>query len=124
MGEFKVMTTVTISEQRVSDLLCCGMESGGYSDFVIEGYECEEIAKSCTYPHIEVPFKDSAILMRDKYGDSKEVYMLDRAAIQRGLELMAKDNPYQFNEFINENEDAITGTLLLQYALLGEQVYG
>jgi hypothetical protein len=62
--------------------------------------------------------------MRDKYGDSKEVYMLDRAAIQRGLELMAKDNPYQFNEFINENEDAITGTLLLQYALLGEQVYG
>ena len=122
MSEFKVTTTV--SAKRVEDLLCCGMESGPYGDFVIIGYEDEAIRDSCTYPHIEVPFKGSAILMKDKYGDSEKVYVLDRAALQRGLDLMSKDNPYQMGEFMNENEDAITGTLFIQYALLGEHVYG
>jgi hypothetical protein len=119
---FKVSTTVTA--QRVEDLLCCGMESGPYDDLTIVGYEPKELADQCTYPHLEVPFKGGAILMKDKYGDSSEVYKLNRAALQRGLDVMAEKSPYQMGEFMNENEDVITGTLFIQCALLGEVVYG
>jgi len=123
MSDFKVTSTVT--ERRVEDLLCCGMESGHYSDFRIIGYEPADIQNKCTYPHIEVPFKEGGvILMKDKYGDSHKIYRLDRAALQRGLHVLAEKSPRQMCEFMNENEDVITGTEFIQCALLGDIIYG
>ena len=49
---------------------------------------------------------------------------LNRETIQKGLSLMAKNNPYQFGLFMRDNYDAITGDVFLQYCLLGEEVYG
>ena len=113
-----------ISEQMVEDLLCNAMESGGYGDFVIVGYEPAGIREECEYPHFEVPFKGGTILLRDKYGDSKEVYRLDRAGLQRGLDVMAEKYKSHMSDFVNERDDAITATVFLQCALLGEIVYG
>lgn len=116
--------SVPVSDARVEDLLCCGMESGPYGDFTILDYEPEGLADECVYPHLEVPFKGGAILMQDKYGDSDEVYRLDRAALQRGLTIMAEKYPFHASNFINENEDVITGTVFIQCALLGDIIYG
>jgi hypothetical protein len=114
-----------MSDERVKDLLCCGLESGPYGDFVIVGYEPKGAKDTVTYPHLDLPFiEGAAVLLRDKYGDSDKVYRLDRAALQRGLDVMAKESPYQTSEFLNENEDVITGTVFVQCALLGEIVYG
>lgn len=122
MSDFNVNTTVT--KKRVEDLLCSGME-GSYSSFTIIDYVPAGIEKDCEFAHLEVPFKEGgAILMQDKYGDSKRVYRLDRVALQRGLDVLAVKNPYQMSEFINENEDAITGDYFIQCALLGDIVYG
>jgi len=123
MSDFKVNTTV--AQERVEDLLCCGMESGHYGDFRIVGYEPEDIQDECTFPHIEVPFKEGGvILMKDKYGDSTKVYRLDRAALQKGLDVLAEKSPYQMGNFMNENEDVITGTVFIQCALFGDIIYG
>jgi len=108
-----------VPQQRVWDLLCCGMESGSYGSFIIEDYENE-----CgPYRHIDTPFNGGTILLKDKYGDSEEVYRLDREALQRGLTIMAERYPSHMSDFINENEDAVTGDVFIQCALLGEIVY-
>lgn len=113
-----------ISDQRVEDLLCCGLESGPYGDFVIVRYEPEQLANECTYPHLEMPFKGGAVILQDKYGDSDELYRLDKETIQRGLNILAEKYPFHMASFLNENEDVITGTAFVQCCLLGDIVYG
>ena len=52
------------------------------------------------------------------------VVALDRAALERGLALMSTEQPGHFADFVSGNEDAETGDVLLQLALLGEVVFG
>jgi hypothetical protein len=120
-------------KQRVWDLLCCGMESGCYGSFEIQGYDPrvtlnsdsdEEFPGYGEYPHIDTPFKGGAVLIKDKYGDKEEVYRLDREALQRGLKVMGEKYPHLMAQFVNTNEDAIVGDAFVQCALLGEIVYG
>lgn len=53
-----------------------------------------------------------------------EVYALNIERIKEGLELMAKKNPYQFGLLLNDEGDAVTGDVLLQYCLFGIEVFG
>jgi hypothetical protein len=54
------------------------------------------------------------------------MFMLDRAAIERGKELLATDERYShhYADVLNENDDADTGDVFLQLCLFGEVVYG
>ncbi len=118
--------THKVPEARAKDLICCGMESGSYGSFTIVGYDPENIQDNpeCAYPHIDAPFLGGAVMLRDKYGDSPDVYRLDRAAIQKGFNVMATKAPHLLSDFLQENEDVVTGDAFLQCALLGDVVYG
>lgn len=48
----------------------------------------------------------------------------DRAKLKQAFELMARDNKRHFDDFLGENEDAITADVFLQLLALGEIVYG
>lgn len=120
-----------VPQQRVWDLLCCGMEGGSYSSFryvdhkVKAGIEVE-------YGHIDPPFHGGHIRVTDKYqeseaieaGEKVEFYKIDREALKRGLAVMGEKYPHLMSSFINDNEDVITGDAFIQCALLGEIVYG
>jgi len=123
--EFWVTIPVKFTKQRVWDLLCCGME-GGYGSFTIINYEPENIRDNpaCEYPHIDTPFLGGTILMKDKYGDSEKVYRLDKEALARGLTVMGEKYPSHMANFMEENDDAITGDVFIQCALLGDIIYG
>lgn len=56
--------------------------------------------------------------------DTQQSRKLDRGAIEAGLVIMAKKYPQHFADMISENDDATTGDVLLQCALLGEVIYG
>jgi len=124
--EFWVTIPIKFTKQRVWDLLCCGMESGSYGSFTIIGYEPENIRDTpgCSYAHIDTPFLGGTILMKDKWGDSEDVYRLDREALESGLTIMGEKYPRHMSDFINEGEDVITGDVFIQCALLGDIVYG
>jgi hypothetical protein len=49
---------------------------------------------------------------------------LDRAAIQKGLQLMAEKRLKHFEDIMRENEDETTGDVFLQMCLFGDVVYG
>ena len=113
---------VEISEQRLEDLVVLAVEDGGYGSFIMF-----DIVPSTTgLEYYKVPLTENGtIIFLDKYEeDSDDKFYLDRVAIQRGLTIMSKDYPHQFGLFINEADDAITGDVFLQCALLGEVVYG
>jgi hypothetical protein len=124
--DFTIITPVKIEKQRVWDLLCNIMEGGSYNSFIIVEYLPEGIENhpDCTYRHIDVPFLGGSIGLIDKYGDSPIVYQLDRAAMERGLKIMANKFPRHFADFLDQGDDVITADVFLQCSLLGDVIYG
>jgi hypothetical protein len=50
--------------------------------------------------------------------------LLDWVALQRGLQIMATKFPHHFGNFISEDDDAETGDVFVQCAVLGDVVFG
>lgn len=65
----------------------------------------------------------AAVVIIDAEDDGKE-YRLDKAAIERGLTLMAEKQPRHFANLVRDSGDAETGDVLIQYCVLGDLVYG
>jgi hypothetical protein len=55
---------------------------------------------------------------------SGKVFVLDMEHIKHGMVIMANDHAKHFDDFINENDDAITGDVLLQCCLFGKLIFG
>lgn len=127
-GAFKVSTVVEVSEERIKDLLTNALEGGSNYWYIIKKYNYPpgqtKESLGIEFEHIEVPFQGGSILMGESEGDPEYDKVLDRAAIDRGLQLMAEKYPKHWADFIVENDDATTGDVFLQLALFGEVVFG
>ncbi len=55
------------------------------------------------------------------FGSEKTVALAD---LHQGLRLMSEKSPKHFADLVNENDDADTHDILMQYVILGEIVYG
>jgi len=114
-----------ISDERIQDLLSCALEGGSNYWYRIVRYEniTQQDRDSMEFPHLEVPFKGGQIIIEDLFDDFGEK-ILDRNAIDKGLELMSQNYRSHYFDFIDSNEDAITGDVFLQLCLYGEIIYG
>lgn len=114
-----------ISDQRIEDLLCCALEGGSnyWYQIVKYRYPSRLVMDSIEYPHLELPIKGGSVIIKDLFDDFGEK-ILDREAIEKGLDLLQHWYPHLFDEFIHENEDADTGDIFLQLCLYGEVIYG
>ena len=62
------------------------------------------------------------VTLRGAHGDGP--WVLDKAAMIRGLEVMAAKCPRHFQDMITGNDDSTTGDVYVQCCVLGEVVYG
>ena len=117
----------TVPDQRIEDLLCNALEGGSNYWYIIKkfNYPSGQTKESLgiTYPHIELPLKGGSLTIGDIEGQMPDK-VLDRAAITKGLELMAEKYPKHYADFLAENDDATTGDVFLQLAVFGEVVFG
>lgn len=130
---FAVLTM--LSAQMVADCLCAALAGGS-------GYWCQvqramaprraltfRFREERVYPQIDYPMNGgSLILMDTTAGEDAQVkpayYRLTRAALRRGLGLMAAHHPHHFASVVAETGDSETGDVLLQLSVLGEVRYG
>ena len=124
-GEGMIHVVTDVDDQRVQDLLCCALEGGSNYWYVITAYNYPEghTRGDFEFPHLELPFRGGSLSIADRE-DGEHLGVLDREACERGLQVMAEKYPQHYADFISENEDADTGDVFLQCALLGEIVYG
>lgn len=129
---------VDVTDERIGCLLCGAFESGpagspwarimDYRE--PEGPVTPALGGDRVYRHIDYPLAaGGAVVVRDCYaGDESDAeytaLTLDREACERGLILMAQKSPRHWGDFLAEDDDAITADIFLQYALLGDVVYG
>ena len=139
-----IVVTTTITKARVSDLLSTAFDGGATAYWCrIYGYVEPAVVVSFSgarevYPYVDYPLTDDgAALVYEtsddndcrvtdgmiKRGEAKTI-RLDLACVTRGLALMAEKAPSHFGDFLAGQEDASTGDVFLQLALLGEVKYG
>lgn len=137
MTKFTVNTV--IDNERIEDLLCCAFEGGvGYWCEINEYRNPDNV--SVKYKHMELPLTENGAVVCQAFVDGDErddddnwldedgnmlpLLVLNKEAVQSGLDVMQKKYPSHFADFLSESEDAITGDVFLQCCLLGELVYG
>lgn len=145
----KVKVTIEFTDEQIRDLIITGFESGTYGSFIIEDYDAPEgpLDPETGWPHEKYPGyawwaleEGTAVLVYDKYeyteweydmrrgeateDDKPPLLRLDRAACERGLQLLSDKAPYLFNTVREENYDVFGGDGFLQCALLGDVIYG
>ena len=125
--------SIEIDDKKIAGLLCCGFEGGVGYWCAITGYKkpkkpVAHLSDDGTvYPHNDYALCGGAVLccIDDDNGlDKSRKLVLNRAAIERGMKIMAEKYPRHFGDFMCGNEDSTTGDVFIQCCLLGEIVYG
>jgi len=129
----EIKTTVNVSRQRINDLLTTAFEGGSaYWAMVIDrvipdltGALPDDLTRHGKPYQADYPLGGGSVTIEDSTGeDAFKPVVLDMDRIKRGLEIMAKDYPRHFRDFIEDNEDAETGDVFLQCCIHGEIVFG
>jgi hypothetical protein len=138
--EARVKIPLTITDDRAAGLLCSALEGGSNYWYRIEKRidgTPEPVTNAAfeeawgRYVHA-VPFRQGGkVIFSVNSGDGgdeevngKKQWTLNRAAVERGLALMAEKYPKHFAAILSENDDAITGDVFLQLCLFGDVVFG
>lgn len=131
--------TQEIDDNMIIGLLCSAFEGGSNYWYFIERTELAGDLKEEDFHEggkMQLPDQywhwaeliplvpGCALIITDKESDGKEEYRLDRAALERGLQVMSDKYPHHFGDFMSENDDAITADVYLQCCLFGEAIYG
>jgi len=117
---------IEISEQRLADMLCSGMEGGINYWAKIISYVAPTDLKFKIYPpevfrHVDYPMSGGCVTLQTEEGES---YMLTKPKLLAGLETMSKVAPKHFANWLAERDDAETGDVFIQCCLFGKVIYG
>jgi|ERR1700719_1571764 len=133
MSESFTLKSVTVTPQEVSNLLCSAWEGGSAywatCESTVEPNRWEfdsdsQYTGSASHYSFDYPLNPGgAAIIRDTYGD-EGTKVLDRAAVQKGLALLAEKHPLRFARMLAEDADAEDGDVFLQLCLFGDVIYG
>lgn len=125
----KITAELTVTRERISDLLCTAFEGG--SNYWIGGIEYivpdnptfRPTYNGSIYPkYLWVPLNEGGTTKIRPDG-SPLWHHLGLLQIAAGLRLLASEYPNHWRSFMTENEDAATGDLFLQLCLFGEATF-
>ena len=135
MSDFTIMTTTTITPQRIADMMTAAIEG----NYMVRSW-CTGVywkSKDTTPPDFgkDGPWYANAktydgefeIAIHEADGDEadggEKVHRLTRAEFEKGLALLAQKAPEHFADIVNDEEDGATADIMLQFIALGEERY-
>lgn len=126
----KITVGVDISIREIQSILVDAFEiSIGYWAFV-KGYEEPHDLQYQLFPdnvvkYADYPVNTGGAVIVAEYDEGVEIdeHWLNMNAIQKGLQLMAKNYPLNFCDILNGTYDAEDADMLVQLAVLGEVRY-
>lgn len=128
LKEKSMKVSTKIPDERIKDLLCSAFEGG--SNYWIERADVPEKSKrpaQAKYWH-ECPAYGCEVAIHvsedEPIKGQGKVYKLNRHNLESGLQVMSDKYPQHFADFVQENDDAVTGDVFLQCCLFGEAIFG
>lgn len=134
---FTVSIPQPITNRMLSGILCVAFEGGVGYWCRIQGYRYPEGTEPADFSdggRLQTPgdywhrcqlvplYTGGAVILLDI--EEGKTHRLDLAALLRGAQKMAEEYPKHFRDWVEENDDAITGDVFLQCCIFGEAVYG
>jgi len=135
-----VKTTVTVTDETLRNLLTGALEGGSSYWYVItgckfaEGIEYTDFCKDGKYtleeywnPYELIPFvKGCGLVIADQNEpeEDRKEFILDREALERGIQVMAEKYPQHFANIVSEDWDGETADVYLQCCLFSEIIFG
>ena len=119
-----IKITLEISDEILLNLLCSAFEGGSnywYTDVAEHTDPTHADDENCHHWAEWNPVYGGSIVVTDEEG---EKHLIDRAALQRGMQIMVQNYPQHFDNVITGDDDAETGDVFLQCCCFGEIVYG
>lgn len=135
VDEVEVQAVVKFPVERLRDLLCCAFEGGSNYWYMIEEFHMppslKDVPSDQVFRHLDYPTREGGYLvvsdagLVDEIGESSvKKTKIDLLRLKEALQLMAVKYPRHFSDFMQGNDDAITGDVFLQLAVFGDVVYG
>ncbi len=128
--------TLEIATGKIAGIVCCALEGGtGYWAKIevvpgdakppAPGSWGDTFPDAHEFKHIWCALTPGAhIKVWDAESPDELLGTLDLEACMRGLALMQAKYPKHFADFLDETDDATTGDVFMQCAVLGEVTYG
>ena len=122
--------TIKVTNQQIKDQFCSAFEGG--SNYWINSIDqrpdwdgSHDMAWNDAAP-LRFPFTIKHLDAAESKDDAphKTTTVHDMAQVARGLALMAEKSPRHFADLMDENGDATTGDVFLQYVLFGYVIFG
>ena len=123
----KLKITHTVTDERVTDLITSALEGGSNYWYMIDISQ-STLVNDAHYL-VEQPMRGGNLCVGLKNEEDGPVngltqWNLNRESCKQGLEIMSRTYPRHFADWLNKNDDAITGDVFLQCALFGEIIFG
>ena len=118
-----VQITIEISDEILLTLLCTAFEGGSnywYADVAKHNPPTCADTENCHHWSQWNPVYGGSVIVTD---DESKKHTIDRAVLQRGIQIMAQKYCQHFADAINGNDDSTTGDVFLQCCCFGEIVY-
>ena len=131
---FKVPFEVKITSEMLDNILTTAFEGGSnyWANYdyvneveIYEDYNALDLTdfyswEIVIYQYGEINFQQYDLDTQEQL----ELSVLDRNSLFKGAEIMAKDYPRHFEDWINGDWDSITADVYLQCCLFGDIIYG
>lgn len=121
----KFITEVEVTNDMIENLIVNSMEGGSnyWMEWISvplkEGFKWDSDNYAMQIINGEVELK-----IYDTEEPEEFLGILNIKTIEKGLSEMSQQYPEDFNNIINENDDAETADIFMQLAIMGEIVYG
>ena len=126
--EIKYERTVTITTERIQDLLVGAIEGGSNHWYVmkVERSAKDKVEKT---PYPELPWSEGSSLTIWDHDEEPTLngtpfMVLSPEVMTAGLKTMAANYPKAFQDFLDENDDADTSDIFLQCCVFGKVIFG
>lgn len=143
------METIKVTEEiplrRVYEMLVSAFEGGSNYWYMVEDIKKpvmpytftdkmwnDKREADPTWLHTEeIPFNEGgALMISDEKADEPTIteatgfFRLDLKAIEKGMQIFARDHRNHYAEFVKDNDDAETADVFLQCCVFGDVIYG
>ena len=119
-----VQITIEISDEILLNLLCSAFGGGSnywYAKVTQHTPPTSADDENCHHWSQWNPVYGGSVIVTD---DEGKKHTINRAALQRGIEIMAQKYWRHFDNVITGDDDAETGDVFLQCCCFGEIAYG
>lgn len=129
MEHFKITQKVCFPE--IDNLLVSALEGGSnYWYKIVSKHAPKKWEFWGTYNETKIkflqlyPLNGGSLVIQDMEADEVKEYVLDRMALEKGLQVMAEKYVHHYCDMLSDNADAETGDVYLQCCLFNDVIYG